>query len=139
MEKVTIPAQLENLDLMLDVIVRNADKVGFDSKSKFQIKLASEEILVNIIHYAYPEKSGAVEIFIDPKPNERLELVFTDWGIPFDPLSLPEPKICVPLEERKIGGLGVFLVRKIMDELRYQRQGDRNIFAVVKKIKSEKK
>lgn len=138
MEKVTLPAKLENLDLMISWILKNADIVGFDEKNKFQIKLASEEVLVNIINYAYPSKSGAIELSLNPKPKDSLEIVFADWGVPFDPLSLPEPKVCAPIEERKIGGLGVYLVRKVMDEVKYRREDERNILTVTKKLKSKK-
>jgi anti-sigma regulatory factor (Ser/Thr protein kinase) len=138
MEKVTIPAKLENLDLMMGWILKSADLAGFAEKDKFQIKLASEEVLVNIINYAYPSKSGAIELSLNPKPKDSLEIVFADWGIAFDPLSLPEPKLCAPIEERKIGGLGVYLVRKVMDEVNYKREDDKNILTVTKKLKSKK-
>jgi anti-sigma regulatory factor (Ser/Thr protein kinase) len=138
MGKVTIPAKLENLDLMISWILKSADLAGFDEKNKSQIRLASEEILVNIINYAYSSKSGAIELSLNPKPKESLEIVFADWGIEFNPLSLSEPKICAPIEERKIGGLGIYLVRKVMDEVNYKREGGRNILTVIKKLKNKK-
>ena len=138
MEKVTLPAKLENLDLMLEIILRNAESIGFAEKDKFQLKLASEEILVNIINYGYPGTSGAIELLITPKPNDGLEMVVMDWGIEFNPLSLPTPKVCGSFEDRKIGGLGVYLVRKVMDEVSYKREDGKNILTVVKKIKSKK-
>ncbi len=138
MEKATFPAKLENLDLILELILKSADSVGFDEKNKFQIKLASEEVLVNIFNYAYPEKSGAVELDIEAKPKESLEVQFADWGVAFDPLSLPQPKLCGSIEERKIGGLGVYLVRKVMDEVSYKREDGRNILKIIKKLNTKK-
>lgn len=138
MEKVTFPAKLENLDLMIASILKSADSVGFNEKNKSQIRLASEEVLVNIINYAYPGTSGAIELTLNPKPKESLEIVFTDWGVAFDPLSLPVPNVCAPLDKRKIGGLGVYLVRKVMDEVRYKREGECNTFTVMKKLTQKK-
>jgi serine/threonine-protein kinase RsbW len=135
MEKVTLPAKLENLDLMMGLILKSAESVGFDEKGKFQIRLASEEILVNIINHAYPDKPGAIELILTPRQKEGLEMVFADWGMAFDPLSLPMPNVCAPVEERKIGGLGVYLLRKVMDEVKYKRENGRNILTVVKKLK----
>jgi serine/threonine-protein kinase RsbW len=138
-EKLTLPARLENLDLMMDVVLKNADRVGFSKKDRFQIKLATEEILVNIINYGYPATSGAIELEINPKPDEGIEIVFMDWGIAFNPLSLPEPDVChTPLKERKVGGLGVFLVRKIMDQVSYKREDGRNILTITKKLNTDK-
>ena len=134
MEKLTIPAKLENLEAMLEFIVERAGTLGFDEKKKFQIKLAAEEALVNVINYAYPDKNGNIEITLTSRNNEALEIEIIDWGFAFDPLSLPEPNICAPLEERQIGGLGIHLIRKIMDEVRYKREDDRNILSLVKKL-----
>ena len=137
MEKITLPAKLENLDILVEHILKSAESVGFDKKDTYQIRLAAEEVLVNIITHGYPETPGAIELTLQPRPKESLEMVFADWGIPFDPLSMPEPNVCACLEERKIGGLGVFLLRKIMDEVRYKREDGRNILTVIKKIKTK--
>ena len=64
--------------------------------------------------------------------GKRLMIQIMDWGIAFDPLSLPEPDIEAPIEERKIGGLGIYMMRNIMDEVLYKREGDRNILTLVK-------
>ncbi len=134
MEKTVLPAKLENLESMLEFILGKAKTLGFDDKKIYQIQLAAEEVLVNIINYAYPDKNGDIEITITPKENEALEIEIADWGFAFDPLSLPEPDLCAPLEERKIGGLGIYLLRKIMDEVSYKRQDERNILCLVKKL-----
>jgi anti-sigma regulatory factor (Ser/Thr protein kinase) len=136
MQNLVLPAKLENLEAMLKFIVDQAKVLGFDEKKIFQIQLAAEEALVNVINYAYPGKNGEIKISLMPKTNEALEIEIADRGIPFDPLSLPEPDICTPLEERKIGGLGVFLFRKIMDEVRYKRRDGQNILSLVKKLKT---
>ncbi|MBN2120329.1 MAG: ATP-binding protein [Candidatus Omnitrophica bacterium] len=132
MEKLTLEAKLENLDKAVDFINQQAQLQGFDKKKINQIQLASEELLVNIINYAYPDKKGKFEITCSTKESKGLEVKIVDWGIAFNPLELPEPDTKAPLEERKIGGLGIYLVRNTMDETNYTRTGDSNIFTFVK-------
>lgn len=134
MEKLVLPARLENLELMLKFIKEAAAALGFDDKKINQIQLASEEVLVNIINYAYPDKNGNIEINYSVKEPKGLEVEILDWGILFNPLELPQPDITAPIEDRKIGGLGIHLVRKIMDEVSYKREQERNILTFVKKL-----
>jgi anti-sigma regulatory factor (Ser/Thr protein kinase) len=134
MSQLILPAKLENLDSMIKFIMDEADALGFDEKNRFQIRLAAEEILVNIINYAYPDKPGDIEITLTPKENKGLEIEVVDWGFAFNPLAQEEPKTCAPLEERKIGGLGIFLTRKVMNDVRYRRDNDRNIMTLIKKL-----
>ncbi len=98
--------------------------------------IATEEALVNIISYAYPDGNGSIEIThnIENSAEEgrRLVIQIIDWGVAFDPLSLPDPDIEAPIEEREIGGLGVYMMRNIMDKTLYKREGDRNILTLVK-------
>ena len=132
MAKLTFSAKLENLELMLGFIMSDAEKLGFDSKKLNMIKIALEEALVNIVNYAYPGKDGEIEIVRNIEDNKRLIIKITDWGIPFDPLSLPDPDIEAPIENREIGGLGVYMMRNIMDECNYRRKGKRNILTLRK-------
>lgn len=132
MKILVFPAKLEHLPAMLECIRGAAREQGFDEKKLNQLRLAAEEVLVNVINYAYPGKNGDIEITLKPQGKAGLTVTVTDKGIPFDPLSVPEPDINSPLEKRKIGGLGIFLVRKLMDEAKYTRAGDRNIFTFTK-------
>ncbi len=134
MAKMLFSAKLENLEAMMEFIRKTAIDQGFDTKQLNHIELASEEVLVNIINYAYPDRTGDIEITLTPQENKGLEIQVVDWGLAFDPLSVPEPDICVPPQERKIGGLGVYLLRKIMDEVYYKREDNRNILTFIKKI-----
>ena len=119
---------------MMALILKEAKSMGFSQEAVNQIQLAAEEALVNVIHYAYPDKDGEVKITVNPQQGKQLEVVITDQGVAFDPLSLPEPDLETPLESRKIGGLGVYLMRKLMDEVRYKREGGRNILSFMKKL-----
>jgi len=132
MAKLTFPAELENLQPMLKFIRDGAEELGFESKKMNQVQMASEEALVNIISYAYPDGRGDVEITRSIEEGKGLVIQIVDWGIAFDPLSRPDPDTEASIEERDIGGLGVFMMRNIMDEVHYERAEDRNILTLVK-------
>jgi len=133
MAKLVVSAKLANLDKLIDFIAEGAKNAGFDEKSITQIKLASEEIIVNVMSYAYGEKEGDIEVSYTFHDDGTMEIEIADWGVAFDPLSLPEPDVSAPLKERKIGGLGIYLVRKVMDEVRYKRVDNKNVVTLIKK------
>ncbi|MCM8781316.1 MAG: SpoIIE family protein phosphatase [Candidatus Omnitrophica bacterium] len=139
MEKIIFPAKLENLDSMLSFVIDKAKSIGFKDKQLNQIRLAAEEALVNIVNYAYPDKNGDIEITFASNEDNDFVLEIADYGIAFDPLSKPQPDLNAPLEKRNIGGLGIYLLRKIMDEVRYRRENNRNILTFVKKRKPEER
>jgi serine/threonine-protein kinase RsbW len=132
MAKKVIPAKLENLEEAINFIKEGARSLGFDDRKISQIQLASEEVLVNIINYAYAGKDGNIEITYTPKNSKALEIEIVDWGIPFNLLEQPSPDISAPIENRKIGGLGIYLVRNTMDEVNYKRYEDRNSLTLIK-------
>ena len=131
MHKAVFAARLDNLETMLDFIEHSVKEVGFDAKKSNEVRLASEEVLVNVINYAYPDKQGNIEIACTAD-DKRLLLEIVDWGIPFNPLLLLEPDIKSPMEKRKIGGLGIYMVRSIMDRVDYRRDEDKNILTLTK-------
>jgi anti-sigma regulatory factor (Ser/Thr protein kinase) len=95
-----------------------------------QLELAVEEAVVNICLYAYEVPPGELLVRIDPGEKSFIvELV--DEGIPFDPLAVNEPDLRAAVEERAVGGLGIFLVRRVMDEVAYHREGSRNVLRLV--------
>ena len=111
------------------------EQLGLSMATVFQLNLALEEAFVNVVDYAYPGKNGMpVQLNMDGK-GETLIFTLIDEGEPFDPTTLEEPDTSLPAEERPIGGLGVFLVKQIMDEVRYERQGTRNILTMTYTIK----
>ncbi len=131
MERLFVPAHLENLEKMFAFVREGARRQGFDKEQINKIQLACEEALVNVINYAYPGKNGDLEIIYNNKET-GLEIEIIDSGIAFDPLTLPEPNIQAPMEERRIGGLGIFMIRKIMDEVKYKRDRGHNILTLIK-------
>jgi serine/threonine-protein kinase RsbW len=131
-----LPAKLENLQRFMNSVSDCAKKEGFDQKRIGEIELALEEILVNIFNYAYPKSSGDVEVNCKLETG-RLIIEIIDSGIPFDVTSLTDPDLTADVGERKIGGLGIFLVKKMVDEVKYRRGKDRNILTLT--VKKEKK
>jgi serine phosphatase RsbU (regulator of sigma subunit)/anti-sigma regulatory factor (Ser/Thr protein kinase) len=131
MEKAVFQAKLSNLEKMFDFIRAGAGHQGFSAEQVNKIQLACEEALVNVINYAYPGKEGDLEIRVENKPN-GMDIILSDSGIAFDPLSLPDPDITAPMEKRRIGGLGIFMMKKIMDSVAYRRENGRNILTMTK-------
>lgn len=123
--------QLARLYAFLD---RQADAYELEDLLLMQIKLALEEAVTNVILYAYPEKVDQ-DIRIDMNyENKRLTIVITDTGIAFNPLARQEPDLTLSLEERPIGGLGIYLVKQLMTEVTYNRSDGKNILTMTKDI-----
>lgn len=100
-----------------------------------QLDLAVEEIFVNIAHYAYGSENTDNEAVVNCSLNDRsLTVTFTDSGIPFNPLERPDPDITLKAEDRRIGGLGIYLTKKFMDKVSYEYRDGKNILTVVKEI-----
>lgn len=134
MEKqIKLPAIQEKYDEMSDFIKKSLRELGFEEDFINKVALASEEILVNIINYAYPDSTGDLSIECRKnKDSQGVTIVFMDRGISFDPLKKIDPDITIPVEEREIGGLGIFMVKKLMDSVKYDRLNDKNILTIVK-------
>ena len=132
MEKIEVTATLANLDVMIDFAVCCAAKQCFDKEALSEIRLASEEALVNVAKYAYPDKEGTVTIACAPAKEGGIVIEISDAGVPFDPLTLKEPDISLPIERRTIGGLGIFMIRRIMTRVEYRRENGRNILTLTK-------
>ncbi len=121
------PATLEALIPILDYIRGEVLHHAHDPSLLHRIELACEEVVVNIISYAYKNEKGSVYIECS-KSGSRFEILFRDRGEPFDPIDAEiNPQLDEPVHKRKVGGMGLFLVRKIIDEVCYQREGDENI------------
>ncbi len=129
MKELSIEARVENLDTVLDFV--NAQIGECPARTQNQIRIAVDEIFSNIARYAYhPEVGDAMVRII---AGEDIIIEFEDSGTAYNPLSLEDPDTSLPTMEREIGGLGVFLVKKLMDSVSYRREGDRNILTIKKK------
>ena len=129
----TFKAIDENLDDVNAFLEGELEKTDCDMKTSMMLAVCMEEIFVNVAHYAYPGKEGNVDIGIDTADN-ILTLRVTDSGIPFNPLAKEDPDITASAEERGIGGLGIFIVKKSMDDVTYEYSNGKNILTMVKKL-----
>ena len=127
---------LSELDTLGQILQQFGEELGLASKTLFQICLAMEEIVSNIISYGYTD--DAVHwIKIALSHDEGIITIrLEDDGIPFNPLWAQEPDCECPLEERKVGNLGIHLCKKVMDEMNYERFGNKNVLTLRKDIKN---
>jgi anti-sigma regulatory factor (Ser/Thr protein kinase) len=126
-------AQRAHLDQILDWVETEAAKAHLNQRAVREIRLACEEALVNVIDHAYkglPDRMLSVECL--PKEHQ-LQVVIRDSGRPFDPRTAPQPDTGASIDERRIGGLGIFMLRQLVDGMDYHRQQDQNILTLVKK------
>jgi anti-sigma regulatory factor (Ser/Thr protein kinase) len=126
MQSVQFPAKFEYLDEIRDFVGEIARKGGFGNKDVYNIQLATDEAASNIIEHAYEGVSNGVLELICGFKDAAIVIVLVDHGEPFDPSEVPMPDLKADLSERKIGGLGIFLMRKLMDEVRYDSQPSKN-------------
>ena len=131
----TVEATVENLPNVMKFIDSKLEEISCAKKSQNQIQTAVEELFVNIAHYAYPGEIGLAEIRFEYIEKERaVEISFADQGIPYDPLKKPNPDITLSADERAVGGLGIYMVKKLMDDFRYEYKDSRNINTIYKRI-----
>jgi len=135
MKEIRVPAVLEQLDIVNDFIAAELEERDCDMKVQMQVALAVEEIFVNIANYAYNPEVGEATIrcCVGGEPL-HIEITFLDDGIPYDPLAKDDPDVTLSAEERQIGGLGIFLVKKIMDDVRYEYKDGSNILTIRKAL-----
>jgi len=127
-ESTRLPARMENLNRLMEWILDFLREKGFPEERIQDIELASEEALVNIIRHGFPDREpGEVTIRCRGETDDSVEIEFSDDGVPFDPASMAQPDLHLPIEDRRVGGLGVFLIRRLINEVRYRRDGGRNI------------
>ncbi len=135
MKELTLKAAIENLPAataFLDEILEAAES---SLKAQMQLDVALDELFGNIARYAYTPGEGDVTLRVDVNEETRVaEVTLIDRGIPFNPLEVLPPDTAASAADRPIGGLGIFLVRKTMDDVTYAREGDRNILTLRKKI-----
>jgi serine/threonine-protein kinase RsbW len=129
----SLSASLDNLEFFLAHVRSFVASCGVDAKVLYPVELSLEEVLVNVINYAYPnEEKGNIEVSCSWDSQQGLAIQIVDYGIAFDPLEKPDPDTGLSLDEREIGGLGIFLTKKMMDKVTYERSQGKNIFTMIK-------
>lgn len=137
MKELDIEARVDNLERVLEFVDGELEALDCSMKAQTQIDVAVEEIFVNIANYAYKDGIGKARICIEPdKENLSVTITFTDQGIPYNPLERDDPDVTLSAEERQIGGLGIYMVKKSMDEVAYCYENESNVFSIKKKLVS---
>ena len=133
--ELTLPAEIERLPEVLSFVEEQLEEVGCPMKAQMQIAVCAEEIFVNIASYAYAPGTGRVTVRVETALEPRsASITFIDSGVAFNPLEKEDPDVSLPAEEREIGGLGIFMAKKTMDEVRYERAGGYNVLTLIKRV-----
>ena len=137
MKELTIAATVENIEVVTDFVNQQLELLECPMKAQMQIDIAIDELFGNIAHYAYSPEVGEATVQVEVT-EEPLSVVITfiDGGVPYDPLSAGDPDVTLSAEERTIGGLGIFMVKKSMDEITYRYENGRNILSIRKTLRS---
>ena len=135
MKELEITATVENLPKVIKFVEEQIAAFGCSLGVRAQIDVAVEEVFVNIAHYAYYPDTGPAVVRVETVEEPlQVILTFLDHGVPFDPLKKNDPNIEQPLNNRDPGGLGIFMVRKIMDAVSYEYRNGQNILTFSKKV-----
>lgn len=133
MEEITVQAIPENLYSVLDFIDSELEASNCPTKKKMQIAIVVEEIYINIAYYAYYPDTGIVLVRCEVENNpSQITIQFIDSGKPFNPLEKKEPNLTLTAEERDIGGLGLYMVKKSVDCVNYGYKNEKNILTIKK-------
>ena len=138
MKEIQLDAETDNLKPLFEFVTSELSEYGCSSKDIRMVKLCVEEVFVNIANYAYRPETGEVIVELDIPQNSqnaiRVIISFIDRGRPFNPLEESPPDIEAELEDRSIGGLGIFLVKKKMDDVSYEYKDGQNILTITKEL-----
>ncbi len=130
-----LDAATDNLQQVMSFIEDCLKDRDISPKTEMHINMSVEEIFVNIAHYAYTEKTGKATINVSVTDDPAaITIIFKDSGIPYDPLAKKDPDVTLSAKERKIGGLGIYLVKKMMDEVVYKYENGQNVLIIKKHL-----
>ena len=133
MKELVVDAKLDNLNQVLAFLDEWLEEHECPMKAQMQIDIAVEEMYVNIAHYAYTPNVGQATIRLDASTDAKgVEITLIDCGIPYNPLAKEDPDVSLSAEQRQIGGLGIFMVKKSMDSMLYEYTDGQNILTMRK-------
>ena len=124
-------AEVSELQKVQSFVLQTLSDLHLDLKLQNQLNIVIEELFVNVASYAY-KNGGEIEIKVEAK-NSEISITFIDSGMKFNPLEMDDPNIDAKAEERRIGGLGIFMVKNMMDDVQYKYEENKNILTIVKK------
>ena len=135
MKELTIVATVENIGIVTDFVNEQLEALDCPMKAQMQIDIAIDELFGNIAHYAYHPEVGNATVRVEVTEEPLAVIVtFIDKGMPYDPLRAAEPDITLSAEERDLGGLGIYMVKRSMDEITYEYKDGKNILSIKKKL-----
>ena len=135
MKELTIAATVGNIEAVTDFVNEQLEALDCPMKAQMQIDIALDELFGNIAHYAYNPDVGDATVRVEVIDNPlAVVITFIDNGVPYDPLAKADPDITLSAEEREIGGLGIFMVKKTMDDITYEYKDGQNILRIRKNI-----
>lgn len=133
--EITLPATIENVEKVTEFVNAELAKINCPAKAKAEIDIAIDELFSNIANYAYNPEIGKATVKVEVQENpQAVVITFMDKGIPYDPLKREDPNVKLSADERGIGGLGIFMVKKTMDSVEYEYKDNHNILKIKKNI-----
>ena len=133
MKELTLDAVVENIDTVTDFVNEELEAMDCPMKAQIQMDVAIDEIFNNISSYAYEDGTGSATVRVEELSEPHgVRVTFVDAGIPYDPTAKEDPDVSLSAEERSVGGLGIFMVKKTMDAMIYHREEGKNILSLDK-------
>ena len=135
MKELTVQALVENVETVTDFVNEELEAIDCPMKAQMQIDIAIDELFSNIANYAYNPEVGSATVRVEVQEDPMAVIItFVDQGIPYDPLSTSDPNTSLSADDRDIGGLGIFMVKKTMDDVAYEYNNGQNILKIKKHI-----
>lgn len=134
MKELTVDATVENIETVTEFVNAQLEQYGCPMKIQMQIDIAIDELFGNIAHYAYDPNVGPATVRVEVDEGPCVIITFIDNGVPYDPLKKEDPDTTLSAEDRQIGGLGVYMVKKSMDDISYEYRNGQNILRIKKRI-----
>jgi len=129
-KKITITNKIEEIEKIVSLLDEIAKEENIPLENKFNVDMVMDEIITNIISYGYKDtEEHFINIYMNME-NRELTIIVEDDGIAFNPLDMPTPDVNIPLEERPIGGLGIYLIKNTVNTIEYSRQNEKNILTM---------
>ena len=135
MKELTVAASIDNVSVVTEFVDAQLEALDCPMKAQMQIDIAIDELFSNIAFYAYGDGEGEATVRFEELESPRaVRITFIDSGVPYNPLAAEDPDVTLSAEERKIGGLGVYMVKKSMDAMEYAYKDGRNMLSIQKNL-----
>ena len=135
MAELTVEATTDNLDRVLSFVNSQLETCDCSPRAQMQLEIAVEELFVNIAHYAYDPEVGSATVKVELQQDPITAIItFIDHGVPYDPLAKADPDVTLSAEDRQIGGLGIYMVKKSVDDIAYEYKDGQNILTLKKRL-----